>query len=399
MWDLFISHASEDKDEIARPLADELVEAGLKVWFDEYELTVGDSLRRSIDRGLAQSRFGVVILSGHFFEKEWPQKELDGLVAREDGSEKRILPVWHKVNRKQVESFSPTLADKLGVPTTKGLGHVVKAILRVVKPDGPVLPTKPQAQAVTKLKPVKKAKERTTPKGTWVLLGNSYFQVGSVQQTGDGDFIVDVFPSSGEQEADLESLRPPQYGSRSSLPFAVRNDAPQLVRVVKSERHLVGQTVKWTMTLKAENGSFGSNGMEATINENGKTHSPDEIAQLRAGRILLNDPPIAATGRSRLGFSLVESAITGSGHLQVKDSIIRSVFELHKKNPNWKEFARLQAAYLLRATGTVEHILELTIGAIRAGQVAVTFRGRRASHYSNRPATVIEVSGKCRLEQ
>lgn len=397
MWDLFISHASEDKDEIARPLADQLVEAGLKVWFDEYELTVGDSLRRSIDQGLAQSRFGVVILSEHFFEKEWPQKELDGLVAREDGSEKRILPVWHKVNRKQVVSFSPPLADKLGVPTTKGLGHVVKAILRVVKPDGPALPAKPKAKVAERSQPVKKAKEPSTSKGTWVLLGNSYFQATSVQHTGDGDFIVDVIPSSGEQEADLESLRPTQYGPRLSLPFAVRNDA-QLVRVVKSEKHLVGQTVKWTMTLKVENGSFGSNGMEATINENGKSHSPDEIAQLRASRILLNDPPIATTGRNSFGFSLVESAITGSGHQQVKDSIIRSVFDLHKKNPNWKEFARLQAVYLLRATGTVEHILELTIGAIRAGQVAVTFRGRRASLYSNRPPTVIEVSGKCRLE-
>lgn len=398
MWDLFISHASEDKDEIARPLADELMEAGLKVWFDEYELTVGDSLRRSIDRGLAQSRFGVVILSEHFFAKEWPQKELDGLVAREDGSEKRILPVWHKVNRKQVVSFSPPLADKLGVPTTKGVGHVVKEILRVVKPDGPVLPTKPKAKAVTRSQPVKKAKERTTSKGTWVLLGNSYFQASSVQHTGDGDFILEVIPSTGDEEADLESLRPSQYGSRSTLPFAVRNDA-QSVRVTKCEKHLVVNTAKWTLTLKPENGRFGSNGIEATINENGKTLSPDQIAQLRAGRILLNDPSIAATSRSSFGFSLLESAITGSGHEQVEDSIIRSVFELHKNNPNWKEFARLQAVYLLRATGTVEHILELTISAIRSGQVAVTFRGRRAKHFSNEPATVIEVSGKCRLEK
>lgn len=398
MWDLFISHASEDKDEIARPLADELMEAGLKVWFDEYELTVGDSLRRSIDRGLAQSRFGVVILSEHFFAKEWPQKELDGLVAREDGSEKRILPVWHKVNRKQVVSFSPPLADKLGVPTTKGVGHVVKEILRVVKPDGPVLPTKPKAKAVTRSQPVKKAKERTTSKGTWVLLGNSYFQASSVQHTGDGDFILEVIPSTGDEEADLESLRPSQYGSRSTLPFAVRNDA-QLVRVTKCEKHLVGNTAKWTLTLKPENGRFGSNGIEATINENGKTHSSDQIAQLRAGRILLNDPSIAATDRSNFGFSLLESAITGSGHEQVKDSIIRSVFELHKNNPNWIEFARLQAVYLLRATGTVEHILELTISGIRSGQVTVTFRGRRAKHFSNQPPTVIEVSGKCRLEK
>ena len=397
MWDLFISHASEDKDDVARPLADRFVELGLKVWFDQYTLTVGDSLRRSIDKGLANSRFGIVILSKHFFEKEWPQKELDGLVAREDGSGKRILPVWHKVTRAQVVSFSPPLADRLGVPTSKGIDHVVKEILRVVKPDGPALPPKPKAKAVTRPQPEKKVKERTTSPGTWVLLGNSYFQASSVQHTGDGDFILDVIPSNGEEEADLESLRPSQYGSRWSLPFAVRNDA-QLVRVIKSEKHLVGQTAKWTLTLKAENGSFGANGMEATINENGKTHSPDEIAHLRAGRILLNEPPIAATGRSSFGFSLVENAITGSGHQQVKDSIIRSVFDLHKKNPNWKEFARLQAVYLLRATGTVEHILELTIGAVRAGQVAVTFRGRRASPYTYQKATIIEVSGKCRLD-
>jgi TIR domain len=135
VWDIFISHASEDKDAVARPLADNLIKHGLNVWYDEYTLTLGDSLRRSIDKGLAGSRYGLVILSPHFFEKEWTQKELDGLVAREDGSEKRILPVWHNVSRKDVVSFSPPLADKLGVSTTRGLDHVVREIIRVLKPD------------------------------------------------------------------------------------------------------------------------------------------------------------------------------------------------------------------------------------------------------------------------
>jgi len=132
-WDLFISHASEDKDEVARPLADLFIKEGLKVWYDDYTLLVGDSLRRSIDRGLAGSRFGLVILSPNFFDKEWPQKELVGLVAREDGSEKRILPVWHKVKRSDVVAFSPPLADKLGVSTAKGLDHVVREIMRVFR--------------------------------------------------------------------------------------------------------------------------------------------------------------------------------------------------------------------------------------------------------------------------
>ncbi len=81
-FDFFISHASEDKDAIVRDLAAELTDLGAKVFYDEMTLKVGDSLRRSIDRGLANSRFGVVVLSEHFFRKEWTQKELDGLTAR-----------------------------------------------------------------------------------------------------------------------------------------------------------------------------------------------------------------------------------------------------------------------------------------------------------------------------
>ena len=81
-YDVFISHASEDKEAIARPLYEALKARGLSVWFDEAELTLGDSLRRKIDDGLARCRYGIVILSPRFLEKEWPQRELDGLVAR-----------------------------------------------------------------------------------------------------------------------------------------------------------------------------------------------------------------------------------------------------------------------------------------------------------------------------
>src|SRR5262249_47919440 len=75
--DVFISHASEDKVEIARPLAEALTKKGLTVWFDEYELTLGDRLRRKIEEGLRVSRYGVTILSENFFRKKWPQEELD----------------------------------------------------------------------------------------------------------------------------------------------------------------------------------------------------------------------------------------------------------------------------------------------------------------------------------
>lgn len=132
-YDIFISHASEDKDDVARPIAEELASRDVKVWLDECELTLGDSLRRSIDAGLANSRFGLVVLSPNFFAKEWPQKELDALVAREDGKEKVILPVWHNVRRKDILEFSPLLADKLAVSSAVGIDNVVQQILAAMQ--------------------------------------------------------------------------------------------------------------------------------------------------------------------------------------------------------------------------------------------------------------------------
>ena len=96
-WDFFISHASEDKEEIARPLADRLNSTGLMVWYVDYSLKLGSNLRESIDYGLARSRFGIVIVSSHFLEKRWPQEELADLATREVNGQKVIFPVWHKV--------------------------------------------------------------------------------------------------------------------------------------------------------------------------------------------------------------------------------------------------------------------------------------------------------------
>lgn len=124
-YDAFISHATEDKESFVRPLAKALDDMGYRIWYDEFELTVGDSLRQSIDRGLATSRFGVVVLSKAFFAKNWPQYELNGLTAREVDGQKVILPVWHGVTKDEVTRYSPTLADKVGLPTSH---HSIKKI-------------------------------------------------------------------------------------------------------------------------------------------------------------------------------------------------------------------------------------------------------------------------------
>jgi hypothetical protein len=112
-WDVFISHASEDKEAIAEPLAAELRARGLKVWLDKSELRIGDSLRRKIDYGLAHSTFGVVILSKSFFAKGWPQYELDGIVGMSVNGVQRMLPIWHEISRDEIAKQSPSLVDKI----------------------------------------------------------------------------------------------------------------------------------------------------------------------------------------------------------------------------------------------------------------------------------------------
>lgn len=135
-WDLFISHASEDKQGFVRPLANVLTRFGLRVWYDEFTLKLGDSLSRSIDMGLAKSQFGVVVLSPHFIEKDWPEYELRGLTAKEIGAGKVILPVWHNLSRTDVLAFSPTLADKLAINTLgKTPLQVAVAIIEIVRPE------------------------------------------------------------------------------------------------------------------------------------------------------------------------------------------------------------------------------------------------------------------------
>jgi CheY-like chemotaxis protein len=140
-WDVFISHASEDKVEVARPLRDLLTESGLRVWLDEEELNVGDSLRGKINKGIAASRFGAIIISPNFFAKHWPRIELDGLASLETQRRKVILPIWHRVNHSMVKRWSPLLADRLALDTGKGLANVAAGILKVVgRPRQPALP-------------------------------------------------------------------------------------------------------------------------------------------------------------------------------------------------------------------------------------------------------------------
>lgn len=256
-----------------------------------------------------------------------------------------------------------------------------------------------RAAAPAKKTPVAKpakAKGVTKKVGTWVILGDNFFLADTVRHGSDNKLEVKATTTSGGEAAVFAGLRPGRYGGASSLPFAVNNEA-HLVRVQSVESEAAGERQVWTLALTAEDSGFGS-GTEMTYNVGGKTYTPDDIARQRAGRILFNDPP-PRTGTSR-GFGTEDSILSwveGSGRYPVKECVVRSVFSSHGENPNWKTIARLKAVFLLKAAGVVEHVLDLTIGTVRANRVAVKFRGQRKPRYSGSAAELIEVGGACPL--
>ena len=135
-WDVFISHASEDKENLVRPLASILAKAGVNVWYDEFALSIGDSLCRSIDKGLSKSKHGIVVLSKHFLSKNWPEYELRGLVAKEIDGVKTILPLWHGITKKELLDFSPSLADKFALSTDgKSIEQIALLLIKEIRPD------------------------------------------------------------------------------------------------------------------------------------------------------------------------------------------------------------------------------------------------------------------------
>ena len=117
-YDVFISHAWEDKEDFVEDLASKARTAGLRVWYDKFSLVWGDSLRQKIDAGLASSYFGIAVLSPAFFAKQWTQYELDGLMEKANSGTGRLLPIWHKLSKDEVAKHAPSLAGRLALNTS-----------------------------------------------------------------------------------------------------------------------------------------------------------------------------------------------------------------------------------------------------------------------------------------
>jgi uncharacterized caspase-like protein len=235
------------------------------------------------------------------------------------------------------------------------------------------------------------------PEEHWVLLADKFLDARAVRRASDGNFLVDIFSNEDERDALIQSLRPQsRYGSSAPIPFAFKNDALDVsVKEVTSDSEVGGQL--WKLTLKpTEDGNRGF-ATEMTIVENHHPYTPGEIAELRARLLLLNEKRPKATGFHDL--SLLTNAIERpAGWNKPLFCVVREIYSSHKERPElWQHLAKLASIYFLKATGTIEYVLNLSIGEAKDGKAAVTFKGKRRREYTNVEPTIISFTGECDL--
>lgn len=131
----FISHDSSDKKELVRPLAQQLSKMMCPIWYDEYSLVVGSSLRESIERGLKETNKCVLVISPDFISnKGWGKAEFDSIFTKEIlKKENLILPVWHNVTVEQVYEYSPRLADKVALNSDIGVEELARKLASEIR--------------------------------------------------------------------------------------------------------------------------------------------------------------------------------------------------------------------------------------------------------------------------
>jgi hypothetical protein len=238
--------------------------------------------------------------------------------------------------------------------------------------------------------------------GRWLLLDKKFYEADMVRQNANGEWVVSVQSTGAEDDAHLGSLKSPHFGRSRPIAFAHRSDG-FLVTVKSVESVSQGGQQVWTVTLAPEDIQYGGSVSDMAYQAKGKLYTPDDFARLRAGRILLNDPPPLQDDHrqalDRMEEIMVESFIRGSNNpVPIEQCIVQVIFRACGGDAErFLRLARLASIYFLKAGSVVEKVLDLTLGPISNGTVRVRFRGSRRQTASNVAPAVIEVDGECFL--
>ena len=389
-WDIFISHASEDKPQVAVPLKQALEEVGISVWIDIDQSNLGDSFRSKIDFGLQRCRFGVVILSPHFFRKKWAKAELDALynMSMSASGQKRLLPVICGMTYEEVQTQSPLVAGLLAVRWEDGLPKVVEAIAGAVTGAAPAIAANPAPQPPPAHSPV------ATDSLVLLMLKDgrmAFAESLDVECRADG---MDLSIKCGDptDTALVQELG----GSRSDSVAVAFDTTAMLGRVTEAVLKKSGRSQIGVIKFKNA-GQTGGNPMEMSF----AGYSADKLAEMRARRILLNERFARkkdGSGADTMNQTMLERFIAGfDGAFKAGESLIPKLFSQFSTNPDlFLALTRLASVMCLRLSDTVEAILRLDL-RLDGKRLHVDFAGRRARKFSNVDPPTIEVKGTLHL--
>ena len=124
----FICHASDDKDEFVRPLAKYFLKSGASIFYDEYSIKLGDSISSKINQGLKEAEVAIIVLSYSFFQKNWPEAELQSLINRQISGKTRLVIIYHGVSHEEVADRYPLLQDLFGISSSIGVEKLASKI-------------------------------------------------------------------------------------------------------------------------------------------------------------------------------------------------------------------------------------------------------------------------------
>ena len=117
-YDLFLCHAWDDRKGVAKELYEKLIAMGISVWFSEKDLPLGSTMLREIDKGLAKSYAGIVLVTPAFLKRVEnegvAEKELSALLAKD-----RLIPIVHDTTYDALRDVSPLLGSRSGLDTNE----------------------------------------------------------------------------------------------------------------------------------------------------------------------------------------------------------------------------------------------------------------------------------------
>lgn len=254
-----------------------------------------------------------------------------------------------------------------------------------------------------RLTPAEAATAQVTPasivttSGSWLKLDDHFYKADRFERHGKASITLQLSSASAEADAVLDRLRPHQHGRGTTIGFAYQNEGG-FTRIDKVVSVSQGDINVWSMDLTFEDDQRGGMWNEVSYNCSDRHYSPDDIAEMRAGRLLINTPPPPRRRSKGFNDDFLESIIAGTGGSTVKtdECIVRSVVARNRDNLEMGlSWARLEAVFHLKATRIVETILELSFGPLVGDKLRVRFRGQRPFRYEGETPEIITVDGEC----